>query len=171
MHVTKNVFDNIIGTLLDMPRKMKDGLKSRNDLVQFGLRPELHPMLRPNGKHYLPPASYSLTVEERKTFCQCMCGVRVHTGFSSNITKLVSVKDLSMSKYNSHDCHMMMMVFLAIALRAIRLMHIKVLIIRLCYILNTVSQKMIGCKELDNLKAYMIETMCMLQMCFPPSFF
>jgi hypothetical protein len=54
MHVTKNVFDNIIRTLLDIPRKMNDGLKSLNDLVQFGLRPELHPKLRPNGKHYLP---------------------------------------------------------------------------------------------------------------------
>jgi hypothetical protein len=66
MHVIKNVFDNIIRTLVDMPRKMKDELKSRNDLVQFGLRPELHPKLKPNGKHYLPPASYSLTVEEKK---------------------------------------------------------------------------------------------------------
>jgi hypothetical protein len=66
MHVTKNVFDNIIGRLLDMPMKMKDKLKSHNDLVQFGLRPELHPMLRPNVKHYLPPVSYSLTVEEKK---------------------------------------------------------------------------------------------------------
>jgi hypothetical protein len=75
MHVTKNVLDNIIGTLLDIPRKMKDGLKSRNDVVQFGLRPELHPMLRANGKHYLPPTSYSLTVEEKKTICQCLRGV------------------------------------------------------------------------------------------------
>jgi hypothetical protein len=66
MYVTKNVFDNIIGTLLDMSRKMKDGLKLGNDLVQFGLRLELHPILRPNGKHYLPLASYSLTVEEKK---------------------------------------------------------------------------------------------------------
>jgi hypothetical protein len=33
MHVTKNVFDSIVGTLLDMPRKSKDGLKSRTDLV------------------------------------------------------------------------------------------------------------------------------------------
>jgi hypothetical protein len=66
MHITKNVLDNIIGTLLDMLRKTKDGLKSRNDLVQFGLRPELHPKLRPNGKHYLLPASYSLIVEEKK---------------------------------------------------------------------------------------------------------
>jgi hypothetical protein len=30
---------------------------------------------------------------------------------------------------------------------------------------------MIGHKELDALKAYIIETMCMLEMCFPPSFF
>jgi hypothetical protein len=73
--------------------------------------------------------------------------------------------------YNSHDCHMKMMVFLAIAIRAIKLMHIKVLITCLCYFFNTVSQKVIGHKELDDLKAYMIETMCMLEMCFPYSFF
>jgi hypothetical protein len=90
--------------------KTNDGLKSRNELVQFGLRPELHPMLRANGKHYLPSASYSLIVEE-KTFCQCLHGVRVSTGFSSNISKLVLMKDMSMSGYNSHDCNIMMMFF------------------------------------------------------------
>jgi hypothetical protein len=165
MHVTKNVFDNIIGTLLDMPRKMKDGLKLHNDLVQFGLRIELHPKLRPNGKHYLPPASYSLTVEEKKEFCQCLCGVRVPRGFSSNISKLVSMKDLSMFGYNSHNYHWMMMVFLPVTIRAIKQMHMKVLITCLCYFFNTVSQKLIGRKELVNLKAYIIETMCMLEMC------
>jgi hypothetical protein len=171
MHITKNVFDNIIRTLLDIPRKMEDGLKLRNDLVQFGLRPELHPKLRPNGKHYQPPASYSLTIEEKKSFCQCMRGVRVPTGFQSNISKLVSVKELSLFGYNSHDCHVMMMVFVVTTIRAIKPMHIKVLITRLCYFFNTFSQKVIGPKELDDLKAYMIETMWMIEMCFPPSFF
>jgi hypothetical protein len=52
MHATKNVFDNIIGTLLDMPRKSKNGLKSRTELVQFELIPELHPISRPNGKYF-----------------------------------------------------------------------------------------------------------------------
>jgi hypothetical protein len=66
MHVINNIFDNIIGTLLDMLRKVKDGLKSLNDLVQFDFRLELHPKLRPNGKQYLRPASYSLIVEEKK---------------------------------------------------------------------------------------------------------
>jgi hypothetical protein len=51
------------------------------------------------------------------------------------------------------------MVFLAMAIRAIKPMCIKVLITHLCYFFNTVSQKVIGRKELDDLKAYMIETM------------
>jgi hypothetical protein len=53
---------------------------------------------------------------------------------------------------------MMMMVFLAITIRAIKPMHIKVLITRLCYFFNTFSQKVISHKELDDLKAYIIET-------------
>jgi hypothetical protein len=162
MHVTKNVFDNIFGTLLDISRKSKDRLKSRRDLVQFELRPELHPISRPNGKYFLPPASYTLTTEEKKVFSQCLRGVQVLMGFSSNISKLVSMNDLSMYGYNSHDCHMMMMVFLDIVIRAIKPVHVKVIIICLCYFLNTVSQKVIGRKELNDLRAYMIETMCML---------
>jgi hypothetical protein len=74
IHVTKNVFDSIIRTLFDMPRKTKDGLKSRTDLVLFELRPELDPILRPNGKHFLPRASYTLTVEEKKHFVNTYVG-------------------------------------------------------------------------------------------------
>jgi hypothetical protein len=81
------------------------------------------------------------------------------------------MNDLSMYGYNSHDCHMMMMVFLIIAIRVIKPVHVKIIITHLCYFFNTVSQKVIGRKELDNLRACMIETMCMLEMCFPPSFF
>jgi hypothetical protein len=80
------------------------------------------------------------------------------------------MKDMSMSGYNSHDCHIMMMVFQAIAIRAIKPMRIKVLITCLCYFFNTISQKVIGHKELDDLKAHIIETMCILEMCFPPFF-
>jgi hypothetical protein len=135
MHVTKNVFDSIIEILLDMLRKSKDRLKSHTDLVQFELRPELHPISRPNGKYFLSLASYILTTEEKKTFCQCLRGVRVPTSFLSNISKLVSMNDLSMYDYNSHDCHVMMMIFLAITIRTIKLVHVKVIITRLCYFL------------------------------------
>jgi hypothetical protein len=96
--------------------------------------------------------------------------VRVPTGFSSNISKLVSVNNLSMSDYNSHGFRVMMMVFLTIAICAIELVLMKLLITRLCYFFNTVSQMVIGHKELNDLRAYMIETMCILEMCFSPFF-
>lgn len=49
MHVEKNVFENTIG-LLDLLTKKKDGLRSRTDLAALGIRPELHPEDRGNGK-------------------------------------------------------------------------------------------------------------------------
>jgi hypothetical protein len=63
-----------------------------------------------------------------------------------------------------------MMVFLIIAIWAIKPVHVKVIITCLYYFFNTVSQKVIGHKELDDLRVYMIKTMWMLEMCFPPSF-
>ncbi|XP_052152536.1 uncharacterized protein LOC127770769 [Oryza glaberrima] len=68
MHLEKNVFDSTIGTLLDIPSKTKDGLKSRNDLVDLAIRHDLHPVVLPNGKTEIPPACYSLTLEEKKAF-------------------------------------------------------------------------------------------------------
>jgi hypothetical protein len=91
-------------------------------------------------------------------------------GFSSNISKLVSMNDLFMYGYNSHDYHVTMMVFLAIAIWVIKLVHVKVIITHLYYFFNTVSQKVIGHKDLDNLRAYIIETMCMLEIFFSPFF-
>jgi hypothetical protein len=80
------------------------------------------------------------------------------------------MNNLSMFGYNSHDYHVMMIVFLAITIRTIKPVHIKVLITCLCYFFNIVSLKVIGRKELDDLRANMIVIMCILEMCFPPSF-
>jgi hypothetical protein len=38
MHPEKNVFEIMIGVLLDIKGKTKDGLKSRTDLVNQGIR-------------------------------------------------------------------------------------------------------------------------------------
>ncbi len=71
--------------------------------------------------------------------CKCLRGARVPTGFSSNIKRLVSMKDLSLSGYNSHDCHVMLTVFLAIAIRAIERVDVKMVITKLCYFFNAIS--------------------------------
>jgi hypothetical protein len=65
MHITKGVFESIIGLLLDIPGRMKDGLNAHKDLQVLGIRDELHPQERPKRKVYLPTASYTLTNEEK----------------------------------------------------------------------------------------------------------
>jgi hypothetical protein len=61
MHVEKDGFESTISLLLDIPSKTKDGLSARKDLQALEIKEELHPQERPNGKTYLPPASYTLT--------------------------------------------------------------------------------------------------------------
>ena len=67
MHIEKNVCESIIGTLLDIPGKTKDGLNSRLDLMEMGLRGELGPMFESN-RTYLPLACYTLSKVEKKVF-------------------------------------------------------------------------------------------------------
>jgi hypothetical protein len=94
MHVEKGVFESIIDLLLDIPSKTKDGLSVCKDLQTFRIREELHPQVRPNGKVYLPLASYTLTTEEKMAICKCLLGITVPTGFLSNIKNLVSMSHI-----------------------------------------------------------------------------
>jgi hypothetical protein len=68
-----------------------------------------------------------------------MRGIKVLTGFSSNIKSLISMKDLTMIGYNSHDCHIMLMVFLPILIRAIGLEYVKMVITWLSYFFNCIT--------------------------------
>jgi hypothetical protein len=70
----KNVFDSIIGTLLGMPSKRKDGLKSRNDLVDLQIRPELHPVDSGKGKPYLPQLATTCQLRREQRFANVCVG-------------------------------------------------------------------------------------------------
>ncbi|CAL9002128.1 unnamed protein product, partial [Prunus brigantina] len=43
MHIEKNVCDSIIGTLLEIPGKNKDGIAARLDLLNMGVKTDLQP--------------------------------------------------------------------------------------------------------------------------------
>jgi hypothetical protein len=81
MHVQKNVFDSIIGILLDVKGKTKEGLNSRLDLVNLGIRPELHPAPQANGKYHLLVASYNLNPDEKHAICVWLKTLKVSSRF------------------------------------------------------------------------------------------
>jgi hypothetical protein len=149
LHVEKGVFESTISLLFDIPSKTKDELGNRKDLQALGVREELHPQERPNGKAYLPPASYTLTTEEKKAICKCLCGIIVPIGFSLNIKNFFSISDLRMSDYNTHDCHTILSLFLAIAIRAINHPYVMMVITGICHFFNSVSKKVIDVIQLE----------------------
>jgi hypothetical protein len=81
------------------------------------------------------------------------------------------MSELKMSGYNTHDCHIMLLLFLAIAIRAINHPYLKMVITCMCHFFNAISNKVIDVSELDELRKEIRVTMCQLKMCFPPSFF
>ena len=80
------------------------------------------------------------------------------TGFSANPKKLVSMKDLSLTYYKAHNCHVILTVFLPIAIRAIKPEFLKMAITRMCYFFSKISQKTIRMQELSDLHEFMVET-------------
>jgi hypothetical protein len=117
MHIEKNVMDNIIGTLLDMKGKTKDNLKARKDLRKMGLRPELHPITKANGKTYMPAACHTMSNVDKSNFLKVLKNVRVPDGYASNVSRCVKLKERTIVGLKSHDNHILMQYLLPIALR------------------------------------------------------
>ncbi|XP_028215128.1 uncharacterized protein LOC114397232 [Glycine soja] len=170
MHVEKNVCDSLIGTLLNIKGKTKDGFKCRQDLVDMGIRQVLHPISKGN-RTYLPPACYTMSTAEKRSFCECLRNIKVPQGYSSNIKSLVSVNELKLVGLKSHDCHVLMQQLLPVAIRGTLPEKVRVAISRLCFIFNAICAKVIDPKQLDALEDEVVVVLCQMEMFFPPSFF
>ncbi|KAK7346843.1 hypothetical protein VNO80_21366 [Phaseolus coccineus] len=170
MHVEKNVCDSLIGTLLNINGKTKDGLNARLDLVEMNIRGKLAP-IEMGKRTYLPPACYTMSKNEKVSFCQCLKGVKVPQGHSSNVKSLVSMQDLKLIGLKSHDCHILMQQLLPVAIRGILLKNVRHTITRLCSFFSSICCKVIDPLKLDELQDEIIVILCELEMFFPPSFF
>ena len=78
------------------------------------------------------------------------------------------MKDLTLTSFNAHDCHVMLTVFLPIVIRAIVPEYVKMVITRLAYFFNWTTQKVINEAEPPGMKQFIAETICQVEMGFPP---
>ncbi|XP_073131634.1 uncharacterized protein [Henckelia pumila] len=170
MHIEKNVCESLIGTLLDIPGKSKDGVAARLDLVEMNLRIDLEPKMG-EMKTFLPAACYTLSRDEKKKVCNCLSGIKVPTGYSSNVKNLVSMKDLKLVGLKSHDYHTLMQQLLPVAIRGVLPKHVRYTITRLCGFFNVLCNKVIDVSKLNDLQREIVTLLCLLEKYFPPSFF
>ena len=78
------------------------------------------------------------------------------------------MKDLTLTSFNTHDNHAMLTVFLPIVIRTIGPEYMKMVITRLAYFFNWTTQKVIDEAEPPGMKQFIAETICQVEMGFPP---
>ena len=168
MHVKKNVCGSLIGTLMSDKHKTKDHAKVRADLEEMDIRPELHP----NGtSSQLPASAVNLTKPEKKELCDFFRSVKVPSGYSSNVRKLVHPKEQKFLPMKAHDCDVILTTMLAVGIRNILPEKVRRAIMSLCFFFNAISQKVLDEQTLDDLEKNLFDTICLLEAYFPPSFF
>lgn len=171
MHIQTNVFDNVHGTVLNMDGKTKDNLKARLDLVEKGIRTELHPQKIGSDRTYLPLACFSMVPKEKDDFLKVLKGIKVPDGYASNISRCIKLKQRKIGGLKSHDAHVMMQQLLPIALRGSLPKKVVLPLIELCCYFREVCSKVLQIEELERLEKQIAMTLCNLEKIFPPSFF
>ncbi|KAI5327970.1 hypothetical protein L3X38_027366 [Prunus dulcis] len=116
MHVEKNVFDTLVGTILDIDGKTKDTIKARLDLERMGIRRGLW-MNRDSDKARRDLAFFSLKPNDKKEFLKFVSSVKFPDGYASNIARCVNVDGGKFTGLKSHDCHVFMQRLLPVGIR------------------------------------------------------
>ncbi|XP_060962103.1 uncharacterized protein LOC133032241 [Cannabis sativa] len=168
MHIEKNVCESIIGTLLDIPGK--NGLNSRLDLVEMGIRQSLAPEKK-DERLYLPPACFTLSKKEKQIVCKSLANMKVPDGYSSYIKNLVNEIGLKLMGLKSHDCHALMQHLLPISIRSVLPKNVQECLTHVCIFFNKLCGKELELDKLDALHEHVVKTLCHLEKFFPPSFF
>ncbi|KAG8503618.1 hypothetical protein CXB51_001607 [Gossypium anomalum] len=171
MHIEKNVSENIIGTILNVDGKSKDNLQSRLDLVDMGIRRDLHPQVLLNGKYRLPPLIFTMSKEEKEVFCMVWKDIKVSDAYASNISRCVSLKDGKLYSLKSHDYHILMQDLLPLALWCCMSKKVTSCIIELSNIMKAICGKVLDVEELEKVQDRAALTLCNLEKIFLPSFF
>jgi hypothetical protein len=157
MHVKKNVCE---------------AKNAREDLKELGIRLKLCEEETETGMN-LVVATTTLSKVKRKKFCQFLYDLKVPSGYSSNLKRLVSVKDMKMNfnLMKSYDCHVLMTALIPIALRGMKTKLVRDVVTSLYLFFNAIEYKVFDEQKLLDLERRHFETLCLLEVTFPPSFF
>jgi hypothetical protein len=108
VHVKKNVCESLLETLLNMDGKTRDHGHARADIKKVGIRSELCLDDSIKGME-LPTSCITLSKHGKKVFCGFLKNMKVPSGYSTNISRLISFPDLNVSPgVRSHDYHVLL---------------------------------------------------------------
>ncbi|GJS73633.1 zinc finger, CCHC-type containing protein [Tanacetum coccineum] len=123
----------------------------------------------------MPLACYTMSSAEKSNFLQVLKSLKVPDGYSSNISRGVSMKDRKLINLKIHDGHILMQDILPIALRVSMLSRAQSRVVKvvsdICLFFKRLCAKVLDPNELDKMESEIALTLCEMEKLFPPSFF
>jgi len=165
------VSESLLNTFTGTDGKSKDNLNSCLDLQALGIRIDLHP-IDVDDQMYLPAAPYSMSLDEKKLFCQILKGVKFPDGYASDIRHNIHVNEKKIFGLKSHESHIILQHLLPLAVRRILPEMVSAAVIRISnFFFKKLSSPIIRISDMESLEADIAETLSLLETIFLPSFF
>jgi hypothetical protein len=118
----------------------------------MGIRPELWLDDSVKGTE-LPTSCITLSKHEKKEFCGFLKNVKVSSGYSLNISRLISFLDLKVAPgVKSHDYHVLLTQMIDVRIRNILPINVREAIMNFCFFFNAIGQKVLSEEGLESLK-------------------
>jgi hypothetical protein len=151
MHIEKNVCESLLGTLLNTDGKTRDHGHARVDLKKMEIRPELWLDDSVKGME-LPISCITLLKYEKKEFCGFLKNVKVPSGYSMNISRLILFPNLKVALgVKSRDYHVLLTQMIAVGIQNILPVNVREAIVNFCFFFNAIGQKVLSEEALESL--------------------
>ncbi|XP_015970415.1 uncharacterized protein LOC107493896 [Arachis duranensis] len=142
--------------------------EDQNDSRQImGIRPELWP--NEGGKY--PSAIFTMSNPQKDVFLKTLQNVVFPDGYSSNIARCVDIRQRKLYGLKSHDCHILMEQLLPILVKNALPSPVSNVIASLSSFFRELCGKAVNPMQLAALQDHVVQTLCQIEMIFPPSFF
>jgi len=170
MHIEKNVFENIFSTVMDVKGKTKDNIKARLDIALYCNCKNME-LVYDESRVAKPRASFVLEKNAQLLVYKWLKSLRFPDGHASNISRLVNIEDCRLYGMKSHDCHVFMQTLIPLAFRDLLPKGIWDALTEISHFFRDICSSKLNVDHIERLQTNIVETLCKLEMIFPPSFF
>ncbi|XP_061373828.1 uncharacterized protein LOC133316129 [Gastrolobium bilobum] len=170
MHIERNVFCNILYTVMDTKGSTKDTLNARLDIANICVRPDLHLVEDTRGRTFKPRAPYTLNKDKKLELLRWVKDLKLPDGYASKLSRCVDMNEAKLFGMKSHDCHVFFQRLLPWAFKALP-KHVWSILTEFSMFFREICASQLNAERLRHLEASVPIMLCKLEMIFPPTFF
>ena len=112
-----------------------------------------------------------MTNSKKDVFLKTLKNVTLSDGYSSNISRCNDLDHHKIFGLKGHDSHILMEQLLPVAIRDVLPKPVVAVVVELYLFFRELCGKVLNLLDLDKLQQRIINTLCHMEMLFPPSFF